>query len=45
MQRQMNAWIVNATFAALAAFFFIASVYVGRGGELLAQKFALPARR
>ena len=43
MQRQMNAWIVNATFASLAAFFFIASVYVGRGGELLAQKFALIA--
>lgn len=43
MQRQVNAWTVNVSLAALALILFIASVYVGRGGELLAQKFALIA--
>lgn len=43
MQRQVNAWTVNASLAALAVILFIASIYVGRGGELLAQKFALIA--
>ncbi|MFN4353378.1 FecCD family ABC transporter permease [Parvibaculum sp.] len=39
----MKSWMVNAILAALAALLFIASIYVGRGGELLAQKFALIA--
>ena len=43
MQRQVNAWTVKASLAALAVILFIASIYVGRGGELLAQKFALIA--
>lgn len=43
MQIQMKAWMVNAILAALAALLFFASIYVGRGGELLAQKFALIA--
>lgn len=43
MQRQVNAWTVNASLAALTLILFIASIYVGRGGELLAQKFALIA--
>ncbi|MDX5492723.1 MAG: iron ABC transporter permease [Alphaproteobacteria bacterium] len=43
MQWQVNAWTVNVSLAALALILFIASVYVGRGGELLAQKFALIA--
>lgn len=43
MQRQVNAWTVNASLAVLAVILFIASIYVGRGGELLAQKFALIA--
>lgn len=43
MQIQMKSWMVNAILAALAALLFIASIYVGRGGELLAQKFALIA--
>lgn len=32
-------WLVNLTLAALVAAFFIASVYVGRGGEMLSGKF------
>lgn len=43
MQIQMKAWMVNAILAALTLILFIASIYVGRGGELLAQKFALIA--
>lgn len=43
MQRQMNSWLVNLSLAALAALLFLASLYVGRGGELLAHKFALIA--
>ncbi|MFN3626917.1 FecCD family ABC transporter permease [Parvibaculum sp.] len=43
MQRQMNAWVVNLSLAVLAALLFLASLYVGRGGELLAHKFALIA--
>ena len=38
-----SAWTVNASLAALTLILFIASIYVGRGGELLAQKFALIA--
>ncbi len=38
-----SAWAVNAFLAVLAALFFIASIYVGRGGDLLADKFALIA--
>jgi iron complex transport system permease protein len=38
-----SAWAVNAFLAVLAALFFIASIYVGRGGDLLANKFALIA--
>ncbi|MBA4210052.1 MAG: ABC transporter permease [Parvibaculum sp.] len=41
MQRQVNVWAVNASLAALTALLFIASIYIGRGGELLADKFAL----
>lgn len=43
MQRQMNAWAINISLAALALILFIASIHVGRGGELLTQKFALIA--
>lgn len=32
-------WLVNLLLAALVAVFFIASVYVGRGGEVLSGKF------
>ena len=41
MQRQVNVWAVNASLAALTALLFIASIYIGRGGELLADKFSL----
>lgn len=36
-----SAWAVNLSLAALTALLFIASIYIGRGGELLADKFAL----
>lgn len=36
-----SAWAVNLSLAALTALLFTASIYVGRGGELLADKFAL----
>ncbi len=32
-------WLVNLALAALVAIFFIASIYVGRGGEVLSGKF------
>ncbi|MBX3505460.1 MAG: iron ABC transporter permease [Parvibaculum sp.] len=41
MPQQKNAIAVNLSLAALTALLFIASIYVGRGGELLADKFAL----
>lgn len=37
----ISVWAVNASLAALTALLFTASIYVGRGGELLADKFAL----
>jgi iron complex transport system permease protein len=39
----MNPCVVNLSLAALAVLLFLASLYVGRGGELLAHKFALIA--
>lgn len=36
-----SAIAVNLSLAALTALLFIASIYIGRGGELLADKFAL----
>lgn len=43
MQRQMNPWAINISLAALTLILFIASIYIGRGGELLARKFSLIA--
>ena len=37
----LSAWTVNISLAALTFILFIASIYIGRGGELLADKFAL----
>ncbi len=39
MTRPLNAWLVNLTLAALTLALLAASIYVGRGGELLAEKF------
>src|SRR5690606_31406188 len=39
MQRHINSWTVNLSLAVLTALLFAASIYVGRGGELLADKF------
>lgn len=42
MTRQsFSPWVVNVALAGLTAILFAASIYVGRGGELLAEKFAL----
>jgi iron complex transport system permease protein len=37
----LSSWTVNAALTILVALLFIASIYIGRGGELLADKFAL----
>ena len=37
----LNAWTVNISLAAFTLILFIASIYIGRGGELLTDKFAL----
>ncbi|MBX3490281.1 iron ABC transporter permease [Parvibaculum sp.] len=39
MTRSLNAWLVNISLAALTLALLAASVYAGRGGELLAEKF------
>lgn len=39
MTRPLNTWLVSATLAILVALLFAASIYLGRGGELLADKF------
>lgn len=37
--RPLNTWLVSVTLALLVALLFALSVYLGRGGELLADKF------
>jgi iron complex transport system permease protein len=37
--RPLNSWIVSLVLAALVLILFAASIYVGRGGELLHEKF------
>ncbi|MBX3495264.1 MAG: iron ABC transporter permease [Parvibaculum sp.] len=39
MTRSLNAWLVNIALAALTLLLLAASVYAGRGGELLVEKF------
>lgn len=39
MTRPLNTWLVSATLALLVALLFALSIYLGRGGELLADKF------
>ncbi len=39
MTRPLNTWFVNLALAALTLVLLAASVYVGRGGELLTEKF------
>lgn len=39
MKTRSKAWAVNSVLAALTLLLFAASIYVGRGGELLADKF------
>ena len=39
MTRPRNAWLVNIALAALTLALLAASAYVGRGGELLTEKF------
>ncbi len=39
MTRPLNTWLVSATLAILVALLFALSIYLGRGGELLADKF------
>lgn len=43
MQPRMNAWTVNIALAALTLVLFAASIYIGRGGDLLMDKFATVA--
>lgn len=43
MKTRSKAWAVNSVLAALTLFLFAASVYVGRGGDLLMDKFATVA--
>jgi iron complex transport system permease protein len=43
MKTHAKAWMVNIALAALTLFLFAASVYVGRGGDLLMDKFATVA--
>ena len=43
MKTHSKAWAVNSVLAALTLFLFAASVYVGRGGDLLMDKFATVA--
>ncbi|MBO6633345.1 MAG: iron chelate uptake ABC transporter family permease subunit, partial [Parvibaculum sp.] len=35
----LPSWMVNLSLAVLTALLFAASIYIGRGGELLADKF------
>lgn len=39
MTRPLNTWLVSAVLAFLVVFLFALSIYLGRGGELLADKF------
>lgn len=41
MKREWTPWMVNAVLALLVTALFVASIYIGRGGELLAEKFAI----
>lgn len=43
MHAPLPSWMVNIALAALTLFLFAASIYVGRGGDLLMDKFATVA--
>lgn len=43
MRAPLSSWMVNSVLAALTLFLFAASIYVGRGGDLLMDKFATVA--
>lgn len=43
MRAPLSSWTVNVALAALTLFLFAASIYVGRGGDLLMDKFATVA--
>ena len=43
MRAPLSSWMVNSVLVALTLFLFATSVYVGRGGDLLMDKFATVA--